>query len=384
MGRDAERILASVHDRITSPIQTKSHESTTIEALFPRRAPDELSAAIETVTDAFAGRNTVDALGDQLQALQLEPHQQNRVFGCLAEVYLSLSEPEDDRQGLPLTPFQTAWHHILAKLGYSVDVLRRGGLRGAEAEQALLVSLFSDCADQPHLNRGGQFLGCHLDGAAAAHHVLSRNCQDTPPLSNVNLASIVAAIKEQSVSPPTVKALIVKMMGTKHPDADVLAQKLADPLWFPISMAALTADAIARYATLPGLVAQAQAQDYGTRALGFFSSLVGAGLTYLDAGRLLPPRYLSLYDGAARQTERILRELAGAVDAKDYEQSKGYRVAVNDAILAYAENWPSNEAELLARFKNEVQPTAEKRLAPRMEPSGGEVAPHRVVTRLGL
>lgn len=92
------------------------------------------------------------------------------------------------------------WIHTQGELAKVLEVSRKAGLRADEMEDALLASMYSDSVKFAFPAPKGadpNFFTHHLDGALAAHEVLTR--KGFPP---ERVDRIVQAIKEHQIAPP--------------------------------------------------------------------------------------------------------------------------------------------------------------------------------------
>ncbi|MBI4533732.1 MAG: hypothetical protein HY711_07270, partial [Candidatus Melainabacteria bacterium] len=136
---------------------------------------------------------------------KLAPAQKSRVLDMLGEVrehYASLR----DGSGKILPDQAVNWIHTQGELGRVLDAAVAEGLTGRQIEDALLASMFSDSAKYVATAvTKANFTTHHLDGALAAHEVMTR--AGFPP-EQIN--TVVQAILEHQVAPPGFMGMIYR------------------------------------------------------------------------------------------------------------------------------------------------------------------------------
>jgi hypothetical protein len=190
-------------------------------ALFP--PPPNLRASLKGLRDDLTEVKVLGQDGKVVDVHEkisaersLTKAQKERVFRVLAEVrdsYLRIDNalaPEAPNKGYQIVN----WKHTRAEIDQVLEAAKLATLSGADTEDALLASIFSDAVKTPQ-----NFIIHNIDGAAAAAHVLQRHFDLDKPADRARLYGIWRAAKEHQIGPPGFMATMARGM---------LARKLGD------------------------------------------------------------------------------------------------------------------------------------------------------------
>ncbi len=333
-----------------------------VEALFPKlsgRALGKARAEAERALAAFpvqradgGGRTT---LLSRLEAQGFSEAQTRRVLGAFTAFHHSLGLRHFDAAGSDVN-----WKHICSEAAQVLDACSHQGLSAAEAEVAVLGSIFSDA-----VKFGPTLLTHNVDGAVGAYHVMQRFCDLDEPADAALVAAVVQVAREHQIGPPSFMAMIAgfQIMGAlkargEDPAAHQatiqgLQAKMSDPLgaghvevdpsgaarvafteterallsaigisewsvphpdapWFKASMAVITGDSTVNYAMPDGVGKIVALSGPGSmfKDATVFHSMYSCGVSAVDAARVVPEDYRPIYEAGQRYTRGAIDEVA--------------------------------------------------------------------------
>ncbi|MBI4534555.1 MAG: FHA domain-containing protein, partial [Candidatus Melainabacteria bacterium] len=187
-------------------IRTEFAELTPDEKLFARQHTIADLQSVRASGNRAGADGSPESVYDRfLTETALTDTQKEHVLDMLSEVrehYASLRTIEDE-----ILPDQAVnWIHTQGEFGRVLEAGKANGLSGQEIETALIASMFSDSAKytETAITRAN-FTTHHLDGALAAHEVMTR--AGFPPQQIVD---VVATILEHQIAPPEFMGMIYR------------------------------------------------------------------------------------------------------------------------------------------------------------------------------
>lgn len=162
-------------------------------------------AMVETELSQYKALDGKGSILDQLKDSTMSDAQKERVLDVMAEVRENYVSQQKDGKIVPEQ--RGSWLHGIGELGEALDVASRHNYTGAETQNSIFASLFSDSVKNGwNQASGGNFFTHHLDGALAAQEVLGRYTGDG--LSQSDVFGISRAVLEHQISPPSFMGMV--------------------------------------------------------------------------------------------------------------------------------------------------------------------------------